>query len=295
MIGIAAEAGLGKSRLTAEFVERCRAQGIEVYEAQAQAHGQETPFAPVLQILRAYFGVSDSDSERISREKIAGRALLLDPGLIEDLPVLFDFMGLPDPDRPAPQLSPEARQRALRGLLCKLLHAPNRREAIGQRRSRTCTGWTRAATRCSASCWGRSRGRRRSSILNYRPEYSPSWGELSNYRHIPLEPLGPADTEKLLHDLVGEDPSLDGLAELIHERTAGNPFFIEEIVRELSESGALEGERGAQRLVQPVCDVKVPASVQTVLAARIDRLDADAKRLLQAMSVAGQGGRRSRR
>jgi adenylate cyclase len=287
VVGIAAEAGLGKSRLTAEFAERCRAHGIEVYEAQAQAHGQETPFAPVLQILRAYFGVTDSDSDQISREKIAGRALLLDPGLIDDLPVLFDFMGLADRDRPGPQLSAEARQRALRGLLCKLLHAPNRREASVNVIEDL--HWMDAGSDALlGELLGSVEGTKTFVILNFRPEYSPSWGELSNYRQIPLEPLGPADTGSLLRDLVGEDPSLDGLAELIHERTEGNPFFIEEIVRELAESGALEGERGAQRLVQPVCDLKVPASVQTVLAARIDRLDADAKRLLQAMSVAGK-------
>ncbi len=287
VIGIAAEAGLGKSRLTAEFAERCRAEGIEVYEAQAQAHGQETPFAPVLQILRAYFGLSDSDSDRISREKIAGRALLLDPELIEDLPILFDFMGLPDPDRPAPQLSPEARQRALRGLLCKLLHAPHRREASVSV-IEDLHWMDEGSDALLGELLGSVAGTKTLVILNYRPEYSPRWGELSNYSQIPLEPLGPADTASLLRDLVGEDPSLDGLADLIHERTAGNPFFIEEIVRELSESGLLEGERGAQRLVGPVCDIKVPASVQTVLAARIDRLDADAKRLLQAMSVAGR-------
>jgi adenylate cyclase len=287
VVGIVAEAGLGKSRLTAEFAERCRARGLEVYEAQAQSHGQETPFAPVLQILRAYFGVSDSDSDRISREKIAGRALLLDPGLIEDLPILFDFMGLLDPDRPGPQLSPEARQRALRGLLCKLLHAPNRRDA-SVNVIEDLHWMDEGSDALLGELLGSVEGTKTLVILNSRPEYSPRWGELSNYRQIPLEPLGPADTENLLRDLVGEDPSLDGLADLIHEKTAGNPFFIEEIVRELSESGSLEGERGAQRLVQPVCDVKVPASVQTVLAARIDRLDADAKRLLQSMSVAGR-------
>ncbi|HEY7255494.1 MAG TPA: adenylate/guanylate cyclase domain-containing protein [Solirubrobacterales bacterium] len=287
VIGITAEAGLGKSRLTAEFAERCRAQGIEVYEAQAQAHGQETPFAPVLQILRAYFGVSDSDSERVSRERIAGRALLLDPVLIDDLPILFDFMGLPDPDRPGPQLSPEARQRALRGLLCKLLHAPNRRNASVSV-IEDLHWMDEGSDALLGELLGSVEGTKTLVILNYRPEYSPSWNELPNYRNIPLEPLGPADTETLLRDLVGEDPSLDGLAEMLHERTAGNPFFIEEIVRELSESGMLEGERGSQRLVQPVCDVRVPASVQTVLAARVDRLDPDAKRLLQAMSVAGK-------
>ena len=196
-------------------------------------------------------------------------------------------MGLADPDRPGPQLSPEARQRALRGLLCKLLHAPTAASASVSV-IEDLHWMDEGSDALLGELLGSVAGTKTLVVLNYRPEYSPSWGELSNYRQIPLEPLGPADTEKLLRDLVGEDPSLDGLAELIHERTAGNPFFIEEIVRELSESGALEGERGAQRLVQPVCDVKVPASVQTVLAARIDRLDPDAKRLLQAMSVAGK-------
>jgi adenylate cyclase len=287
VVSIVAEAGLGKSRLTAEFAERCRSRRIEVFEAQAQAHGQETPFAPVLQMLRAYFGVSDGDPEQVSREKIAGRALLLDPDLIEDLPVLFEFMGLPDPDRPVPQLSPEARQRALSGLLCKLMHAPNRREA-SVNVIEDLHWMDEGSDALLADLLGSVKGTKTMVILNYRPEYSPRWGELENHDHIPLEPFGPDDTEKLLHDLVGDDPSLDGLADLIHEQTAGNPFFIEEIVRELAESGALEGERGAQRLVHPVCDVKVPASVQTVLAARIDRLDRDAKRLVQAMSVAGR-------
>ncbi len=287
VIGIVAEPGLGKSRLTAEFLDRCRGLGFEVFEAQAQSHGQETPFAPVLQILRAYFGVSDSDPEQLSREKIAGRALLLEPDLVEDLPVLFDFMGLSDPDRPPPQLSPEARQRSLRTLLCKLLHAPNRRRA-SVNVIEDLHWMDDGSDSLLGELLGSVEGTKTLVILNFRPEYSPSWGELPNYSQIPLEPLGTADTGQLLHDLVGDDPSLDGLTDLIHERTAGNPFFVEEIVRELTESGSLEGERGAQRLVQPVCDIKVPPSVRTVLAARIDRLDADAKQLVQAMSVAGR-------
>ncbi|HKT82857.1 MAG TPA: tetratricopeptide repeat protein, partial [Solirubrobacterales bacterium] len=107
----------------------------------------------------------------------------------------------------------------------------------------------------------------------------------STYRSLSLEPLGPEGTGELLRDLTGDDPSLDGLTDLIHDRTAGNPFFIEEIVRGLAEAGNLEGERGAYRLARPVEDTGVPASVQTVLAARIDRLSPSAKRLLQAASV----------
>jgi len=287
VVGIVAEPGLGKSRLCHEFAQLCRSRGFDVHEAQAQSHGQETPFAPVLQMLRAYFDIADSDADRVVREKIAGRALLLDPDFAEDLPLLFDFLGVPDPDRPLPQLSAEARQRALRAVVCRLVRAPNRRDPVVvvvedlhwmDEGSETLLG----------ELLGSVEGTKTLAIVNFRPEYTPEWTEPEHYGQISLEPLGPADTGELLRDLVGEDPSLDGLDGLIHERTAGNPFFIEEIVRELGESGALEGARGAQRLVGPVDDVRVPATVQTVLAARIDRLDPEAKRLLQAASVAGK-------
>jgi len=287
-VGIVAEPGVGKSRLCHEFAERARASGIEVFEAQAQSHGRETPFLPVLQMLRAYFGITDADPERIVREKIAGRALLLDSEFADDLPVLFDFLGVPDPDRPVPQLSAEARQRALRGVVCRLVRAPNRREPIVtviedlhwmDEGSETLLG----------ELLGSVEGTQTLAIVNFRPEYNPDWSTAPpGYRQISLEPLERRDTLELLHDLAGEDSSLDGLGELIHQRTAGNPFFIEEIVRALAEDGSLEGERGAYRLVRPVEDAGVPPSVQTVLAARIDRLDPNAKRLLQAASVAGK-------
>jgi class 3 adenylate cyclase/tetratricopeptide (TPR) repeat protein len=287
-IGVVAEPGVGKSRLYHEFAERARAGGVEVFEAQAQSHGREIPFMPVLQMLRAYFGIADNDPERIVREKIAGRALLLDPGFADELPFLFDFLGVPDPDRPLPQLSAEARQRALRGVVCKLVRAPNRREpAITVIED---LHWMDGG---SESLLGELlaslEGTKTLALVNFRPEYEPDWtAQLGCYREIELAPLGPADTSELLRDLAGADPSLDGLAELIHERTAGNPFFIEEIVRALAEGGNLEGERGAYRLVRPVDDAGVPASVQTVLAARIDRLGPEAKRVLQSASVAGK-------
>jgi len=287
VVGIVAEPGIGKSRLCHEFVARARADGVEVFEAQAQAHGQEIPFMPVLQMLRAYFGIADGDGERTVREKVAGRALLLDPEFAPELPVLFDFLGVPDADRPAPQLSAEARQRALRGIVCRLVRAPNRREPV------VCViedlHWIdEGSAAMLGDLFDAVAGTPTLVVVNFRPEYERPWAGPSDYREIALEPLGAADTVELLRDLAGEDPSLDGLAELIHERTAGNPFFIEEIVRELAESGNLEGERGAYRLARPVEDSGVPTSVQTVLAARIDRLGPEAKLLLQEAAVAGK-------
>jgi class 3 adenylate cyclase/tetratricopeptide (TPR) repeat protein len=286
-LGIVAEPGIGKSRLCHEFAERARAEGIEVFESQAQSHGREIPYMPVLQMLRAYFGIADGDPERIVREKVAGRALLLDPAFADDLPLLFDFLGVPDPDRPLPQLSPEARHRALRTVVCRLVRAPGRRDPIVAIVEDL--HWIDEASEgLFGDLLSSVEGTRTLAIVNFRPEYEPPWDGPPDYRQISLAPLGPENTRELLRDLAGEDPSLDGLGEAIHERTAGNPFFIEEIVRELAESGHLEGERGAYRLVRPVEDVGVPTTVQTVLAARIDRLGPEAKSLLQAASVAGK-------
>jgi class 3 adenylate cyclase/tetratricopeptide (TPR) repeat protein len=287
VVGIAAEPGVGKSRLCHEFAERVRGAGIEVFEAQAQSHGREIPFMPVLQMLRSYFGIADADPERIVREKIAGRALLLDPEFAEELPVLFDFLGVPDPERPAPRLSAEARQRALRGVVCRLVRAPNRRDPIVAVVEDL--HWIDAGSAAMlGDLFGAVEGTQTLVVVNFRPEYKPEWTGPPDYHQISLEPLEAGDTRELLRDLAGEDRSLDGLAELIHERTAGNPFFVEEIVRTLAEAGNLEGERGAYRLARPVEDTGVPTSVQTVLAARIDRLRPQSKLLLQEASVAGK-------
>jgi class 3 adenylate cyclase/tetratricopeptide (TPR) repeat protein len=283
-VGIAAEPGIGKSRLCHEFAERCRDRDIEVFECQAQAHGRSIPFMPVLQMLRSYFGIADDDPERIVREKIAGRTLLLDPGFAEDLPLLFDFLGVPDPDRPVAQLSAEARHRSLRGVVCRLVRAPQRRNSIVAL-IEDLHWMDEGSVNLLGELISAVEGTKTLAIVNFRPEYEVEWSDIPTYRGISLKPLGPDDSRELLRDLAGADPSLDGLGDLVHERTAGNPFFIEEIVRGLAESGHLEGERGAYRLARPVEDAGVPASVQTVLAARIDRLGPTAKHLLQAASV----------
>jgi class 3 adenylate cyclase/tetratricopeptide (TPR) repeat protein len=286
-IGLVAEPGVGKSRLSLEFVQRCRDDGVEVFEAQAQAHGTAIPFMPVLQMLRSFFGIGDREPEQLAREKVAGRALLLDPGFAEDLPLMFDFLGIPDPDRPVPQMSPEARQRALGGIVCRLVNAPTRRKTLVLVIEDL--HWIDEGSDAMLGQLVDSiEGTNTLALVNFRPEYRPAWADGSAYRSIALGPLARADTRELLHDLAGEDPSLDGLDEPIRERTQGNPFFIEEIVRELAESGHLEGERGDYRLARPIEDAKVPATVQAILSARIDRLDPDAKQLLQVASVVGK-------
>ena len=286
VIGVVADPGIGKSRLCHEFAERCRARGIEVYEAQGQAHGEAIPFLPVLQMLRGYFGIEDRDSERAAREKIAGRLLLLDPDFADDLPLVFDFLAVPDPERPAPQVSAEARQRLLRGVIRRLYRVPGRTEVVVNVIEDL--HWMDEGSEAFlAEMIGAVEGTATLAVVNFRPEYEAEWTDSPVYRRIALMPLGPDSTRQLLADLAGGDPSLDGLADLIHERTGGNPFFIEEVVRELVEAGNLKGARGAYQLTKPVEDTGVPATVQAILAARIDRLAA-AKALLQAAAVFGK-------
>jgi predicted ATPase/class 3 adenylate cyclase len=286
VVGVVAEPGIGKSRLCQEFAERCRAEGLEVYETQAQAHGTGIPFLPVLQMMRGYFGIEDRDSERVAREKIAGRLLLLDPDFSDDLPLVFDFLGVPDPERPAPQVSGEARQRLLRGVIRRLYRVPGRTDVVVNVMEDL--HWMDPGSeQIVAEVVAAVDGTATLALLNFRPEYQPEWSDAPVYRRLPLVPLGPDSTKELLSDLAGQDPSLDGLPDLVHERTGGNPFFIEEVVRELVEAGYLEGDRGAYRLTKPVGDTGVPATVQAILAARIDRLE-NAKALLQAAAVIGK-------
>ena len=240
VIGIVAEPGVGKSRVCHEFAERCRARGIDIYEGGAQAHAEAIPFLPVLQMLRAYFGIEDRDSDRVAREKIAGRLLLLDAGFADDLPLVFDFLAVPDHERPAPQVSAEARERLLRGVIRRLYRAPSRTD-VAVVVMEDLHWMDEGSGVFLAEMISAVEGTMTLAVVNFRPEYEADWTDSPVYRRISLVPLGLESTEELLEDLAGSDPSLDGLAELVHERTGGNPFFIEEVVRELVEAGIFGG------------------------------------------------------
>jgi class 3 adenylate cyclase/tetratricopeptide (TPR) repeat protein len=287
VVGVVGEAGVGKSRLCHEFLERARRRGIPVYEAQGQAHGREIPFLPVLQMMRNYFGIAESDTDQQAREKVAGRMLLLDDAFAEDLPLLFDFLAVPDPHRPAPRMDPDARQRTLLEMVKRLVHAGTHiNPGIYLLED---AHWFDPGTEIFATQFIEALpGSRTLAITNFRPEYSASWMRKSYYRQISLAPLGAEAIKALLAELLGEHPSLNGLPDLIQERTAGNPFFIEEVVRSLAESGNIEGKRGVYRLVRPVHQTGVPSTVNTILAARIDRLSGLEKSLLQSAAVIGR-------
>jgi class 3 adenylate cyclase/tetratricopeptide (TPR) repeat protein len=288
VIGVVAEPGTGKSRLCYEFAERCRARGIPVYEAHGVAHGKAVPLLPILEFFRNYFGITEQDTPRAARDKIAGRMLLLDEKLSEALPLMFDFLGVPDPARPSPPLGPEARQRRFLELSRQLARARSAQEPAVLLLE-DLHWFDQASDEYIENVVVEvASGNRTLLLLNFRPEYQASWMRRSYYRQLPLQPLGVEAIRELFADLIGTDPSLDRLTELIRERTGGNPFFIEEIVQSLAETGALVGTRGAYRLITPAKEVGLPATVQSVLAARIDRLPEREKQVLQTASVIGK-------
>ncbi len=285
VIGIVAEAGTGKSRLCYEFAEHCRTTGMRVIEGRCASYGKNVPLLPILQIFRHYYGITEQDSDRSAREKLAGHLLLLDEGYREVLPVLFEFFGVPDPDRPVPHIDPDVKQRQLFGVLRKLVQ----RGAEDTVALIEDLHWIDGASAAWLEQWVDAiAGTRFVLVVNFRPEFEATWVRKSYYQQLRLAPLSTQAVQQLLASLLGSDPSIAGLADAIHARTGGNPFFTEEVVQSLIESGKLQGSAGDYRLTAPVETLDVPASVHAVLTARIDRLAEREKQVLQTAAVIGK-------
>jgi class 3 adenylate cyclase/tetratricopeptide (TPR) repeat protein len=287
VVGVVGEPGVGKSRLCLEFVESARAGGVAVYEAQCPPHGSTLPLRPILQLLRALFDVREDDDDHAARRKVAGELLLLDPEFQEWVPLVLDFLGLPDPARPPLALDSRSRAEKLSAFLRRLVRARSERGPFALLVDDL--HWIDPASDALLGDLAAAASEARALLLvNFRPEYRAAWAQPEHYGEIPLAPLSSEAQDELLRDLLGADPSVRELRSLVRERTAGNPFFMEELVQSLVESGELAGERGRYRLARPVAALQVPATVQAVLAARMDRLPEDEKSVLQAASVIGK-------
>jgi class 3 adenylate cyclase/DNA-binding SARP family transcriptional activator/tetratricopeptide (TPR) repeat protein len=286
VVGVVAEPGVGKSRVCREFADACRARGIRVTVGGGVAHGRRAPLLPVIELLRVYFGIVGDDDPQAARAKVVGS--VLDRDFCELLPVLFDFLGVPDPERPVPaQMAPEARERALFAATRRLIETPAE-EDPGLLVVEDLHWLDRASEAFLGNLVEALPGTRTLLLVTFRPEYRADWTHRSYYEQLPLVPLQRAHTAQLVEALTGTDPSLDGLSQLIAERTGGNPFFIEEVVQGLAESESLEGDRGDYRLTHPIEAIEIPASVQALLAARIDRLADNEKAVLQCAAVIGR-------
>ncbi|MBF6560465.1 MAG: AAA family ATPase [Candidatus Binataceae bacterium] len=281
----AGEAGVGKSRLFYEF-NAVAGRGCLLLETFAVSHGKASPYLPVIQLLEDYFGIADSDDLRRRREKAGGKILMLDRTLDDTLPYLFTLMGIQEGDDPLARMDPQIkRQRTLEAIRRILI-----RESANQPLILIFEDlhWIDGASQALLDLMVDSIEQASILILlNYRPEYPHRWTGRAYHGELEMRPLPVECTQELLAALLGPSPALADLKRLIFAQTEGNPFFIEEIVRALFEQGIL-ARTGEVTLTRSLADVRIPQTVQGIIAARIDRLAPAQRDLLQTVAVLGR-------
>jgi class 3 adenylate cyclase/tetratricopeptide (TPR) repeat protein len=286
IVAAVGEAGVGKSRLMYEFLHSYRTQGWRVLESASVSYGKAEPYFPVVELLKRYVHVEEGDDARMVRAKVTGQIVTLDASLQETIPPLLSLLHALPEDSPFFQLDPsQKRQRTLDGLKQILLRESQEQPLLLVFED---LHWIDSETQALLDSVVESLPTAQLLLLvNYRPEYTHGWGSKTFYTQLRLDPLRPGSAEAFLAALLGDDASLEPLKKLLIERTEGNPFFLEESVRTLVETQVLVGEQAAYRLARDLPPIHVPATVQAILAARIDRLPQDDKRLLQMAAVIG--------
>jgi predicted ATPase len=278
---------VGKTRLFYEFLCAPWTQGWLLLESQAASYSKATPYHPVRELLKAYFQLETRDDAGQMRARVTHRLRTLDPALEPTLPAVLALLDVPVDDRTWQALDPpQRRQRTLDALKRLLL-----RESQVQPVLLVCENlhWIDTETQAFLESLVDSLPTARLLLLvNYRPEYQHPWGSKTYYTQLRIDPLPSTSAVGLLQALLGDDLTLEPLQRVLIERTEGNPFFLEESVQTLVESQVLVGELGAYRLAQALVPMQVPATVQAVLAARIDRLPTEEKTLLQTAAVIGK-------
>ncbi len=282
---LVAEAGVGKSRLVYELTHSQSLKGWLVLECAAASYGKAMSYLPVVNLLKSYFEIQDRDSLQSIGDKVAVKLLALDRSLEPTLPALLALLDAPVNDPAWQTLDPAQRRRRMLDSARHLLLREARKQPLILIFEDL--HWIDGETQAVLDGLVENLASARMLLLTtYRPEYHHSWGDKAYYGQIRLDALPDESARKLLDVLLGEDPALEPLKQLLVRR--GNPFFLEETVRTLAETKVLEGSQGHYRLIRPVEAIQVPATVQVMLAARIDRLSSEDKRLLQVAAVIGK-------
>ena len=286
IVAAIAEAGVGKSRLFFEFKAENQS-GWMVLEAFSVSHGKASAFLPVIDLLWSYFEISSDDDERKRREKINGKIVTLDRSLEDALPYLYALLGLSDENSPIAEMDPQIRKRRSLDAIKRILL----RESLNQPLMVIFEDlhWIDEETQALLNLLADSIANAKILLLvNYRPEYSHQWNSKTIYTQLRLDPLGRESADEMLAALLGDGAGMAQLKRVIIEKTEGNPFFMEETVQVLLDEGSLVRDGSMTRLTRPLGDLKIPPTVQGILAARIDRLSAESKDLLQALAVIGR-------
>ncbi|MFZ0680031.1 adenylate/guanylate cyclase domain-containing protein, partial [Candidatus Binatus sp.] len=286
IVAAIAEAGTGKSRLFLEFKAKSQS-GWMVLEAFSVSHGKASAYLPVLDLLHTYFKITSDDHPRARREKVTGRVLTLDRTFEDALPYLFVLLGIVEGDDPLAQMDGQIKKRRTLDAIKRILL----RESLNQPLMVMFEDlhWIDEQTQELLNLLADAIANAKILLLvNYRPEYSHQWNSKTIYTQLRLDPLGKESADEMLSALLGDGKDLVPLKRVIIERTEGNPFFMEETVQVLLDEGSLVHNGSITRLTRPLGDLKIPPTVQGILAARIDRLSAESKDLLQTLAVFGR-------
>jgi class 3 adenylate cyclase/tetratricopeptide (TPR) repeat protein len=287
VVALVGEPGVGKSRLVWELTHSHRTHDWTILESGSVSYGKATSYLPVIDLLKSYCRIEPRDDQRTIREKLTGKLLTLDEGLRPALPPLLALLDVPTSDAVWEAHDPTQRRRQTLDAVRRLLLRESQEQPLLLVFEDL--HWIDAETQVILDSLIDSLPTAHILlVVNYRPEYAHAWGNRGYYTQLRIDPLTTENADELLASLLGNDPTLDALKSRLAKHTSGNPFFLEESVRSLVETGTLTGERGAHQLPKPLADVRVPPTVQAILAARIDRLAASEKRLLQIAAVIGK-------
>ena len=283
---VSSDAGVGKTRLVHEFLRSAKTQTSRILEGRSRSYERAASYRPIIELLRAYFELDALDPASRVAEKIAASLRELDPGLgdaVAPIVSLLDALSSDDPFRALD--ARERRDRVVDALTQVLLKEAERQPLVLVLEN---LQWVDAETQAFLdSLLDRIPTARVLLLVDYRPGYEHAWAGRPGFHHLQIDTLSAAATDELSRELLGDDRSLRAVRDVLAQRSNGNPFFLEEIVRTLVETKVLVGERGGYRLGGELKTLQVPATVQAVLAARIDRLPHDDKLLLQSAAVVG--------
>ncbi|HEY5842544.1 MAG TPA: adenylate/guanylate cyclase domain-containing protein, partial [Mycobacterium sp.] len=280
VVGVVGSPGIGKSRIVREVAAIATGRGVDVFTTHCESHTAEIPFHVISRLLRATYGVNDID-DAAGREEVRQRFDDADPA---DLILLDDLLGIRDSTTDLPDISPDARRRRLASLVKTTSLA---RPATGVYIIEDVHWIDEVSESILADLLTVVPQTPSMVLITYRPEYQGALGRSANAQTIALTPLNDSQASTLIAELLGPDGSVAALGSRIAQRAAGNPFFVQEIVRDLAERKVLEGDRGGYTCRSDVVDSDVPATLHATIAARIDRLDDAAKRTLSAAAVIG--------
>ena len=287
VVAVVGEPGVGKSRLVWEFTHSHLTQGCLILEASSVSYGKASTYLPVINLLKGYFQLEPRDDARKIREKVTGKLLSLDRILESCLAPICWLLDVPPEEAEWDRLDAAVRRQRLRDSIRRVLLRESQVQPLVLIFDDL--HWIDGETQALLDGIVEGLPTARNLLLViHRPEYTHGWGSETCYSQVHLDALPSANAAELLQALLGPHPSVAALAPVLISRTEANPFFLEESVRTLVETRVLIGERGAYQLARPLETIQIPATVQAVLAARIDRLGPEDNRLLQSAAVVGK-------